>query len=373
MDRKEVVLSGFVVYGEEFEVFRGYVVVKEGVIREIGADEGGVDAAFEGIILPAFVNAHTHIGDSVAKEPPDMPLADLVGPGGFKHRVLAETPAEVLVEAMRETIQEMFHTGTLVFADFREGGVAGVLALKEAARLAEVPVHAKILGRPLGEEDASSVLDVADGVGMSSVADHPRELLEFLAEEARKRRKIFAIHAGERSEEDVSAALDLHPTFVVHLVHASPAHLKRMQEEGISAVVCVRSNLVTGVDLPPLREMLKNSLNVCIGTDNVMLNCVDMFREMEFVSKIFRIEEREVLRMSTLNPASVFGAGEWAVEEGKKANMLVLRFSPNLRGLNERNLVRGIVRRASRNDIAAILCGGSVSVFPHSTPSTYSH
>ena len=119
--------------------------------------------------------------------------------------------------------------------------------------------------------------------------------------------------------------------------------------------------------------MLKNSLNVCIGTDNVMLNCVDMFREMEFVSKIFRIEEREVLRMSTLNPASVFGAGEWAVEEGKKANMLVLRFSPNLRGLNERNLVRGIVRRASRNDIAAILCGESVFVFPHSTPSTYSH
>jgi len=122
-----------------------------------------------------------------------------------------------------------------------------------------------------------------------------------------------------------------------------------------------------------LREMLKNSLNVCIGTDNVMLNCVDMFREMEFVSKIFRIEEREVLRMSTLNPASIFAAGEWAVEEEKKANMLVLRFSPNLRGLNERNLVRGIVRRASRNDIAAILCGESVSVFPHSTPSTYSH
>ena len=82
-------LSGFVVYGEEFDVFRGYVVVKEGVIREIGADEGGVDATFEGIILPAFVNAHTHIGDSVAKEPPDMPLVDLVGPRGFKHRVLA--------------------------------------------------------------------------------------------------------------------------------------------------------------------------------------------------------------------------------------------------------------------------------------------
>ncbi|RLG39042.1 hypothetical protein DRN79_00620 [Methanosarcinales archaeon] len=350
----EICISGFILYGDDFEVIRGHVVVRDGIIREVSCD---AKCEVRSIVIPAFINAHTHIADSVAKEPPEMPLSDLVGPGGLKHRILSETPYEVIEDAMRDTIKDIFSTGTLIFADFREGGVRGVLSLIKAGSLSGVPVKPRILGRPLSEEDVDAIFELADGVGMSSVADHPRDLIEFVAEEARKRQKIFAIHAGERNSDDISCALDLHPSFIVHLVHASHSHFKRMQDEGISAVICVRSNLVTGVGLPPLKEMLNASLNVCIGTDNVMLNNVDIFREMEFVSKIFRIDDREVLKMCTLNPAAFLSDEKWGIEECRKANLIVLRLSPNLRFLSERNLVRGIVRRASREDIASVICG----------------
>ncbi|MEO2237423.1 MAG: hypothetical protein ABGW95_04180, partial [Candidatus Poseidoniia archaeon] len=43
--------------------------------------------ALEGLILPPFRNCHTHLGDTLARdEAPNAPLAELVGPGGFKHR-----------------------------------------------------------------------------------------------------------------------------------------------------------------------------------------------------------------------------------------------------------------------------------------------
>jgi cytosine/adenosine deaminase-related metal-dependent hydrolase len=45
------------------------------------------------------------------------------------------------------------------------------------------------------------------------------------------------------------------------------------------------------------------------------------------------------------------------IEEGKKANVVVVRTdTPNMR--NVRNPIKGVVRRATRNDIAAVIYEG---------------
>ena len=74
---EETVLSGTVIYGDDFDIVQGYVCLKDGIITEVG--EGRVDCDLEGIICPRFINAHTHLGDSVAKDPPFMDLRSLVG------------------------------------------------------------------------------------------------------------------------------------------------------------------------------------------------------------------------------------------------------------------------------------------------------
>jgi len=362
MQKNELTISGTVVYGENFEEREGYVVIADGEIKEIGEEK--IEAEIEGIIIPSFVNAHTHIGDSVAKEPDFMPLDELVGPGGFKHKILAETPYEALVSAMNDTIEDIIATGTQLFADFREGGVFGVSALKEALRLSSVNgrLRIKIFGRPADEtrtEDITALFEAVDGIGMSSVADYPREEPKFLSEEAKRRRKIFALHAGERNADDISGAIELEPDFIVHLLKASPQDFKEMQDNNIAAVVCIRSNLVTGLGLPPLQQMLESGLTIGVGTDNVMLNSPDMFSEMEFISKLFRLDDKEVLKMCTLNSAEVLKESVGSIEEGKKANVLVIRTdTPNMR--NVRNPIKGVVRRATRNDIAAVVYEGKV-------------
>lgn len=366
MQKNELTLSGTVVWGDDFEAKDGYVVIENGTIKEIGEEKRKIEAAIEGIIIPSFVNAHTHIGDSVAKEPDFMPLEKLVGPGGFKHRILAETPHETLVSAMKDTIVDMFSTGTQMFADFREGGALGASALKDALRLSDgnEQLHAKIFGRPAdgnGTEDINALFESVDGIGMSSIADYPMEDVKSLAAEAKRRKKMLALHAGEKNADDITGAIDLEPDFIVHLLNASQQDFRTMQDKEIAAVVCVRSNLVTGLELPPLQQMLGAGLIVSVGTDNVMLNSPDMFSEMEFIAKIFRLDEREVLKMCTLKSAQVLKEAEsiGTIEEGKKANLVVIRTdTPNMR--NVQNPIKGVVRRATRNDIAAVIYEGKV-------------
>ncbi len=359
---KELTLSGTLAYGDDFEEKEGYVVIESGKIKEIG--EENIETALNGIIIPSFINAHTHIGDSIAKEPEFMPLEQLVGPGGFKHKILAETPYEMLVSSMQSTIKDIIASGTQMFADFREGGVSGAIALKEAfsSSGSEDKLSVRVFGRTRdGAEDINTLFDSVDGIGVSSVANHKPEDLEFLAEEAKRRGKMFAIHAGERNADDINGAIELEPDFIVHLTKATPHDFQEMHDNNIGAVVCVRSNLVTGVGLPPLRQMLESGLTVGVGTDNVMLNAPNIFSEMEFISKIFRLDEREVLKMCTLNSAKVLQEGEivGSIEEGKKANLLVIRNdTPNMR--NVRNPIKGVVRRATRNDIAAVIYEGAV-------------
>ncbi|HKJ57807.1 MAG TPA: amidohydrolase family protein, partial [Halobacteriales archaeon] len=154
----------------------------------VAVEEEPVDSS--DIVLPAFVNAHTHIGDSIAKEAGEgLSLTELVAPpDGLKHRLLREASWEATVEAMRRTVQFMWVTGTAAFVDFREGGVVGVRMLKEA--VADSDVEAVALAR--GSIEA---MEEGDGYGAPSARDGEFERARRATKEAGK---LFGVHAGER-------------------------------------------------------------------------------------------------------------------------------------------------------------------------------
>lgn len=348
---EEKIVSGTILLGEDFEPFDGYLCLKEGIITEIG--EGEVDSSMKGLIAPCFVNAHTHIGDSVIKDPPPASLEDLVHPRyGLKQRALRETPFKKLVECMRHTAIDMINTGTCAFADFREGGLTGLTALKEAVK--GLDIHTIMLGRPEEGEDLNSILREGDGIGLSSTRDIDPLLCRKAVEFSRKARKLFVIHAGEKNPRDIRSAVDLNPNFLVHLTHAVEEDLRLIFDAGISVVVCPRSNLVTGAGTPPIKKMLQEGLSVSVGTDNVMLNSINMFSEMEFISKIFIDDDRQVFKMCTLNGAKLLGLGETCISEGNRVRLMVLnKNSNNLFGA--KNPLRSIVRRARPDDIIRII------------------
>ena len=334
-------LSGTILAGPEYEPTEGRLVVESGTITAIEP----VETASTDIICPAFVNAHTHIGDSIAKEAGrGLSLDELVAPpDGLKHRLLRKAERSELVESMRRSIEFMAAGGTGAFLEFREGGTEGVGALYDAAE--SIDIQPVVLGR-----DDPSVLEISDGYGASGARD-----ADFSAERTATREagKLFGIHAGERDPHDINPALDLDPDFLVHMVHAEEIHLERLGDRETPVVVCPRSNLVTGVGIPPVSELLERT-TVGLGTDNVMLNSPSMFREMEFVAKLCDVSAPEVLRMATASGAEIAGLNCGVIEPGRDAWLLVLDGdSDNLSGV--RDPVRAVVRRAGVSDVSNVV------------------
>ncbi len=347
--RKEIILSGTVISGTEFEPIEGYICIRDGIIEELGQER--VDCDLSGIICPQFFNAHTHIGDSVIKDPPFMPLSDLVGPGGLKHRVLESTPRTRIVEGMRRTLLEMTATGTCAFADFREGGIDGVAPLLEA--LEGLPLESKILGRP--HKGSAELHEACWGLGISSTRDIQCDVLEEAVSLARKRGKIVAVHAGEASRDDIAAAQKLEPDFLIHLCKADEDDLEKVAASGTPVVICPRSNLVTGSGLPSVKKMVDLGIDIAVGTDNVMLNSPDMFSEMEMISKALLHDDRQVFKMCTLNGARIMGIDNRAgsIDVGKEGRVMVIDDrSNNLWGSIDP--LASIVRRARPSDIKAV-------------------
>jgi len=333
-------VEGTILVGPEFEPREGRVVVDDGEIQAI--EETDTDST--DIIVPAFVNAHTHIGDSIAKEAGGgLSLDDLVAPpDGLKHQLLRETDRETTVDAMARSLKLMEETGTAAFIEFREGGVDGVAMLRDA--LAGRRIGPVILGR-----ETAAAMEAGDGFGASGPRDND---FDQLRDATRQAGKLFGIHAGERDPDDIHPALDLDPDFLVHLVHAEEPHLDRIEDGEIPAVVCPRSNLVTNVGVPPVRQLTERT-TVALGTDNVMMNSPSMFREMEFLSKLTDLSTETILRMATLNGAKIAGLNCGVIEEGRDAKLLVLDGdSDNL--CYAKDIVRAVVRRAGQADIKRV-------------------
>jgi cytosine/adenosine deaminase-related metal-dependent hydrolase len=334
-------VEGTILRGRAFEPVEGRVVVEEGDV--VAVEETTTDS--DAIVCPAFVNAHTHIGDSIAKEAgAGLSLDELVAPpDGLKHRLLRAASVTEKIEAMRRSLRFMERSGTAATVEFREGGVAGVAAIREA--LDGLDIEATVLGR-----ETAAAMAEADGFGASGARDD-----DFAERRAATREagKPFGIHAGERDSHDLTPALDLDPTFLVHVVHPEPEHLERIEREGVPVVVCPRSNLVTGVGMPPIADLLDRT-TVALGTDNVMLNSPSMFREMEFAAKVGGVDAVDVLRMATVNGAELVGLNCGLIEPGRAAKLLVLDGdSDNLAGA--RDPVRAVVRRAGVDDVERVV------------------
>jgi len=212
-----------IIAGAGMEVITaGHLVIEDGRIAALGRGPapagltagGEVVAAGDMLLVPAFINAHTHIGDVVAKEAGlGLPSWDVVmPPDGVKVRVLREADDDVLVAAVRDAVSVMLRSGTTTFADFREGGAHGAELLRRAT--AGTGVRALAFGRhgshpPHAEDDLEanrgglapglleeldSMLDTLPGWGVPLAFDVTDEGLRQTRAAVRARGKLLATH-----------------------------------------------------------------------------------------------------------------------------------------------------------------------------------
>jgi cytosine/adenosine deaminase-related metal-dependent hydrolase len=307
---KEEVLGRWLLTDHGLE--KGHVRIVDGEVEEICAGAVGGGSA-NVVLLPGLVNAHVHIGDSVAYPAPKGSVKDLVGPNGHKHRVLAATPSDRKIEAMRDATREMAASGTALFGDFREEGAEGVRSLRSAVRGTAIGI--RVFGRPIGEEydetELDAVLSEADGIGMSALSDWPCELLERVSKRAKSKGKAFAMHASETVREDIDSILKLKPDFLVHMCKASEDDIRACVDARVGLVVCPRSNEFFGLD-PGIPRLLREGATVALGTDNGMIVPPNMLDEMKASFRMSRgynlASPADIVRLATFNGRKVLNA-----------------------------------------------------------------
>ncbi len=311
------------------------------------------DPMAKGIVLPLFVNPHTHIGDSFIKGDLTGTIEEIVAPpDGLKHRLLAEATDDEVIDGMRNTLKLMTRSGTSHFIDFREGGVKGASLLYRASL--DHPVHPVVYGRPSGmgydRKEIESLLKIVDGIGLSSISDWEPSLIEEMREHVRSSGRGFAFHASERVREDIDVILDLEPDFLVHMLEASDSDLERCADAHIPIVICPRSNAHYG-KAPDLEVMVRSGVDLMLGTDNAMFSSPSLFDEMRFVRQMpnrkHRLSSGSILRMALNSRKLLKGQPVVSLDIGQPSEFLVLEW----RGENPEKF---IVERASEENISVV-------------------
>jgi cytosine/adenosine deaminase-related metal-dependent hydrolase len=244
------------------------------------------------LIIPSFLNAHTHIGDTFIRTkniPLPTDIEQLVAPPhGLKHRLLQTTDQQEIITGMVKGLQELRQHGISTFIDFRENGVDGLAMIKKA--LSTTPLDSIILGRPQNFEvtgkEIDDILRNSDGIGLSSVSDWDPDLLTMISKRAKQQHKIFAIHASERIQEPIDQIVDLRPDFIVHMTVASKKDLLKVKQHNIPIVVCPRSNQFFGMR-PNIKVMHEIGNTIVLGTDNFMLHRPNIIDEIRYIQQTF--------------------------------------------------------------------------------------
>lgn len=377
-------------YGKNLDYVKSANLQVSGAVFGRLNQKGAKAIDCEGLILvPGFINMHTHIGDSIAK---DATLTGSVDSKihpvlGAKQRILKQSRPEHLVAFMRNACQSMMQKGITTFVDFREGGPQGVLLLKKA--LQEVPIRGIILGRtesyqdkdqikknlPLSNDSKKqlqAVLKISDGIGISG----PNENSDSALQHYSKSKKIRAIHSSEITQSmtiskkitqkaETERALLIKPHFLIHMTHASVPDLKKAAKSTRGIVICPRANASLAEGIPNFEAMTRAGCAVGIGTDNVMINSPDMFREMDYLWKVHmglhkkRIDPKEILKMATVNGGVLLGKKIGSIEPGYAADGVFLnKHALDLEPMH--NPYAGVVHRASESAISAVMIGGKI-------------
>jgi cytosine/adenosine deaminase-related metal-dependent hydrolase len=359
----------------------GWVAVRDGRIIGLGeeADDRVAITRDLGnvVLLPALVNAHTHLELSWlrGRVPPAATFVDwikqlFVTRGGRRER-LAD---HAVTDAARRAAAEMRECGTAAIGDISNSLVT--VEPIRAAGLQGIVFH-ELLG--FNVPDGQSVVDTrplretAARLGGErvrvAVAPHAPysvspELFRAIREEVdRSDVAITSVHLGE-SESEVDFLRDgsgpwpgvlrwvgstrddwappgLGPvqyldelgvlderTLVVHGVQFDAAALDALARRGCTLVTCPRSNQWVGVGVPPIERFYASGVRVAVGTDSLAsvddLNLFTELRTMRWLapSRPARVLLESVTRMG----AEALGLGRdlGTIEVGKRAELIAV-------------------------------------------------
>jgi cytosine/adenosine deaminase-related metal-dependent hydrolase len=362
---RTVLSADWVLPVDSAPIANGAVAFEDGRITAVGtANELGEGTRYpDSVIIPGFVNAHSHLeyavyagfGDGLAFAPwitlhverksrldlsqmEDIARAGAaeclrsaittVGDASFKGA--AATACDEL--GLRAIVYlEVFGAGTeqlqTRFAENRDR-IAG--SLSDRVRLGISPHSAYLASLELWEAAAALDLPMATHFAETSAE----------TEWVNHRTGSFAppFDVGPNSIRLLAERGLLSNRLVAaHCVHLEPEEIALLAEHDVAVAHCPRSNAILGCGIAPLRELRAAGIRVALGTDSpASTPSFDMFEELRTAVYAARAREEdpealsaaEALELATLGGARALGleAETGSLAPGKRADLAVLSF-----------------------------------------------
>ena len=376
----------------------GWVSVDNGRVVATGSGPAP-DATDLGnaVILPALVNAHTHLELSYLRGtvPPAGRFLDWIRPLMAARRAYPDPADPRILESARQAIQEARASGTALVGDvsntlvtvplLRDAGMAAqvfyeLLGFNDTDGLARVWDARTKLAEHRGKHQAVRVALAAHAPYSVS----PELFRAIRADIDGDSEHVSTVHLGESEEElefvrhgegpwrdlldeigtwndewrphggsPVEYLADLgfldSRVLVVHGVQFTGDDLARLRSLGTTIVSCPRSNRHVGVGSPPLEAFYAMGVSVAFGTDSLAsVTDLNLFNELAEARRIApRVPASHLLESATLCGAQALGFGSdfGTIETGKRAALIAVGVPPGVTDVEE-YLVGGIEQSA---------------------------
>jgi len=347
----------------------------------------------DAVIMPALVNAHTHLELSWLRGR-TRPASSFLGwvSGMMRERLQSADgrDGEYVRAAMALALDEMKASGTGLVGDISNS--LAHLDVLQASGLEGIVFHEVTKFRatdPGGFVDESCRRIEANAIGTGwrlALAPHapysvaPSVYRALAVARSRLRESRMSVHVAESAEEvefigrgsggwpDLLKRLGAwdpdwrapqcspieylerlgfwdERTLAVHAVQASPEDLAVLARRGVTVVTCPRSNAWVGAGVPPVEAFYRSGARVAIGTDSLTsVADLNLFSELAALRRLAPgVRPANLLRSATLSGAEALGFGEThgAIAPGRRAALIAVGVPPGTTDVEE-YLVSGI-------------------------------
>jgi len=353
--------AGWVMINPEVWIQRGVVEIRDGRIEAVHRglrDARAIDHG-PGVIMPALVNAHTHLSLSALRGRLDTC-------NGFIEWVRqliekrADLPEEECSSAAGKAARAVKLSGTGLIAE------VGPLEPGTSA-MAHADLQGIVFRESLGSQPAQLSLPLDDNGVCFSHAGHALhttapEVLRQLKVAVAERKGLFSLHLAESAAETEFLSTGRGPwaallesrnidfsawelggerpvpraerigllgpdTLAVHLLEVNATEVDALARSRTSVCVCPRSNALLHGKLPDIQGFLGAGLNVALGTDSLAsVPSLSLFDEMSFVTEHYPALRPEViLSMVTVNAAKALARPDrGTIEPERKARLIYI-------------------------------------------------
>jgi len=155
---------------------------------------------------------------------------------------------------------------------------------------------------------------------------------------------------------------------LVHCIWLSERDKQLIAETGSHVITCPSTNTKITDGMPPMPDLHKLGVNIGIGCDGAASSgSYDMLQEARLVSLLGKVRTmdaamfpaEEVYQMMTANGSRAIGLGDQVggVEPGRKADIIVISY-PKIHLIDERRLLSNLIYSATGGDVDSVFVGG---------------